>query len=64
MGEEQLENSMKEFFHKWKPKDEKLSIEFYTDFHMLVRTLYADAQKPMVDSVSSLMRKINNVSGI
>ena len=49
------QETIEHFSERWTPKDQREIHHVHTDLHVLVRQIYADAQRPVVDTMTNLI---------
>lgn len=50
-----FEARSEDFFKRWAPGGAREDAEFHRDLMMLVRTIYADAQAPLLEHITKMM---------
>ena len=53
---DRMRQSLQAFSERWAPTDQSDIHRFHAELHMLVREIHADAQRPVVDTITNLMR--------
>lgn len=57
-----FEARAQQFFEMWAPPDHRAASEFHRDLMLLVRIIYNDAQKPLLEHVTKLITAMPIIS--
>lgn len=53
---DRLYASIEQFSERWSPRDQNDVHRFHAELHLLVRAIHEDAQRPLVDTITNIMR--------
>ena len=59
-----FEQRMEQFSKNWAPDVPAIAARFHSEFHALVREIYYEAQKPLMEQLSTLIQSLQIITSV